>query len=184
MQLLFGISLTLVWLAEPDCRSIPDTIRTYFIGQFSDMQYTEEHAYGHTVELWRSGACIFGTLEVSDGLAGDVPIGLLREVRYDHPARGDLAFSARLITGMTMAPNSKELVPAHDIFGFTGHLSTERLVGKIIRSNQENPGSPSTARNLLLIRIGNGGHLAGDARSYGEWRAKIEPILRFRGPER
>jgi hypothetical protein len=27
-----------------------------FVGEFSNMRYTEEHAYGYSVQLWREGA--------------------------------------------------------------------------------------------------------------------------------
>ena len=41
------------------------------VGAFSNMRYTEEHAYGYIVELWRAEDCLFGLFLSSSGLMGD-----------------------------------------------------------------------------------------------------------------
>src|ERR1017187_3008288 len=53
------------------------------IGDFSNVRYTEEHAYGYTVELWRDGNSAIGLFLVSEGLQGDTPMGMLENVRFD-----------------------------------------------------------------------------------------------------
>jgi hypothetical protein len=47
------------------------------IGEFSNERYTEEHAYGYAVELWRDGDSAISLFLVSEGLQGDTPAGLL-----------------------------------------------------------------------------------------------------------
>src|SRR6059036_1337382 len=85
-------------LACPNA-NITDSASIRVVGAFSNMRYTEEHAYGYTVDLWRAGDCLFGFLLASEGLAGDTPTGLLEEVQYNERT-GALSFRARLSTGL------------------------------------------------------------------------------------
>src|SRR2546425_9747656 len=66
-----------------------------YIGAFTNVRYTAEHAYGYTVQLWRQGDGLIGLLLDAQGSQADVPTGLLEEVRFD-PARGTLSFKAKL----------------------------------------------------------------------------------------
>jgi len=59
------------------------------------MEFTEEHAYGYVVQLWRQGDRVFGFREAPEGLAGDTPIGALEEVQFE-PRRSALSFKAKL----------------------------------------------------------------------------------------
>jgi hypothetical protein len=135
------------------------------------------------VELWRAGGCVVGILEVSDGLAGDTPAGLLTDVRYNHPNPGDLAFTAKLATGMTTAPGSSTWVPSHDVFVFSGSVRLERIDGKLRRSDQLKPGSAPVEHTLLLGRLPEDPAEIDDVKTYGAWRLRVESILRFRGPK-
>jgi hypothetical protein len=103
-MLFLALLLSLVSPSQAGCRTIPDTARISSIGRFSDMQYTEEHAYGRAVDLWRAGNCIFGLLEISEGPAGDTPTGLLTDVRST--ATGAFGFIAKLTTGITTVDGS------------------------------------------------------------------------------
>ncbi len=57
------------------------TARIAIVGEFSNMRYTEEHAYGYTVQLWRQGDALFGFFLASYGLAGDTPAGMLEQLQ-------------------------------------------------------------------------------------------------------
>jgi hypothetical protein len=153
------------------------------IGRFSDMQYTEEHAYGRTVELWRAGICVFGWIESSEGLAGDTPIGLITDVRLNTPRPGDLAFTAKLTTGMTTAPSSRGWVPSRDLFVFTGRLTRQAIEGKLTRSSQLQPGAPVAEQNIRLTRLPGDTDSTAELKTYGAWRERMDDILRFRGPK-
>src|SRR5262249_53524900 len=41
------------------------------IGEFSNIRYTAEHAYGYSVEVWQDGNQFFGLFMAPYGLAGD-----------------------------------------------------------------------------------------------------------------
>lgn len=167
---------------EPDCVRIPDPTRIEVVGRFSDMRYTEEHAYGHVVELWRAGGCLFGLLVVSEGLAGDTPVGELNDVRYD-PATGALSFTAKLTMGVTQARGSTAWVPSRDLFQFTGRLRGKVLKGKLRRSDPLTAEARPVGEDIVLRRDPEQEAPVIAADRYGEWRKTAESILRFRGPK-
>ena len=91
------------------------------------MRYTEEHAYGYTVQLWREGASVFGLFLASEGLAGDTPTGLLDDLKYD-PRSGKLSFKAKLTIGIDARRQ-----PSHDLFEFDGARSAQAVSGVLKR---------------------------------------------------
>src|SRR5437879_10467002 len=90
------------------------------IGEFSDMRYTEEHAYGYAVELWRDGDSVIGLLLVSEGLQGDTPTGILENIRFDSRT-GALSFTVKLATGATILSGGGQ-EPSRNLFEFSGTL--------------------------------------------------------------
>jgi hypothetical protein len=179
-MLFLVVALALMSPAQASCRTIPDTSRIQSIGRFSDMRYTEEHAYGHAVMLWRAGGCVFGLFESSEGLMGDTPTGLLTDVRY--APSGALTFAAKLTTGVTNMAGSTAPVPSRDLFGFAGRLATTALDGKLRRSDELRPAVKPDI-HIVLRRIPEQDGLLDEAKTYGAWREAVEPILRFRGPK-
>jgi hypothetical protein len=153
--------------AEQECRSIAVTTRMVEVGAFSDMRYTAEHAYGYTVMLWRAGGCLVGFFEWSGGLAGDTPIGELQDVEYDRAGR--LSFSAKRRT-------------SDHIYNFTGYLRGTRLIGVVTYTSKEIDNFKPVRTNIVLHRSKREAEIMHGPATYGEWREKWEPILRFRGP--
>jgi hypothetical protein len=168
--------------ARTGCNSIPDSARVAVVGAFSDMRYTEEHAYGHLVELWSAGGCLFGFLEVSEGLAADTPLGELTQVRGDDSG-GKLSFRAKLTLGTTRGRETDAWVPSRELFTFNGSLSSRLLKGTLGRSDQLRPDLKPVEESIVL-RLDpdlQGGMI--QASTYDGWRKAAEPILRFRGPK-
>src|SRR6266849_1232712 len=99
-----------------------------FVGEFSNMRYSEEHAYGYSVQLWREGAAVFGLFLASEGLAGDTPTGLLDDLKYD-PRSGKISFKAK----QTMGVDARQQT-THDLFEFDGALSTRGISGVLKRA--------------------------------------------------
>lgn len=162
------------------CATIAPTAPISEIGAFSNMRYTEEHAFGETVLLWRSGRCIFGLFESAQGLAGDTPIGELQDVTHD-PNTGELRFSAKLTIGIIAGPASRTPQPSRDLFNFDGTLSPARLIGGLIHATQLDPKPP--ARTILLTASAKDADFMRGSTTYGTWREKWEPILKRRGPK-
>ena len=182
--------LTVIILAAPPslrgqdrgCARIPDTTPIQAVGSYSDMRFTEEHTYGNIVQLWQAGDCLFGLFQASSGLAGDTPTGRLTAVTY-RPKSGQLEFTAKLTVGMSSAAGSTALVPSRDLFAFTGHLGSKVLRGRLKQSNGLRPELPPVEQPVTLTRSKQNDDGMIEAKTYGEWRAEIEPILQFRGPK-
>ncbi len=105
-----------------------------YIGTFSNMTFTEEHAYGSDVELWKCGGELLGLFSHSEGLIGDTPTGILENVSYNPDTRA-LSFRAKLTIGVSSAGKGIS-EPSRDLFVFTGFLSKKGLEGKLIWTDQ------------------------------------------------
>ena len=172
----------MLWGLEPDCSTIRDSTRIQPVGAFSNMRFTEEHAYGYTVELWRAGKCLFGLFESSEGLSGDTPTGMLDQVRYD-AANGKLTFAARLTMGVTKPKNATDWVPSRDLFELNGRLGPKVIKGKLRQSDQLQPEVSTVEREIVLPLSKKQAEFMIQAENYGEWRKQAESILRARGPK-
>jgi hypothetical protein len=164
------------------CRVIANTTKIEVVGGFANVRTTGEHAYGYTVMLWRAGECLFGLFESAQGLAGDTPIGVIQDVRYDSKA-GTLAFTAKLTTGVVTSRGSPGGQPAHDLFTFEGRLQPPRLTGIITHALQEEVQVRRSADKVTLPRSPDVTELMAGPVTYGEWLDYWRPILQRRGPK-
>jgi hypothetical protein len=162
------------------CATLSPTAPISEIGAFSSMRFTEEHQYGETVLLWRSGNCILGLFEFAQGLQGDTPIGDLQDVTY-RPDTGTLKFGAKLTLGVIAGPASPRPQPSRDLFTFDGNFGPGRLTGALVHATQLDLRPP--ARNIVLTASTRDTELMRGSATYGAWRQKWEPILKRRGPK-
>jgi hypothetical protein len=162
------------------CATITPTAPISEIGAFSNMRYTEEHQYGETVLLWRSGPCIVGLFESAQELQGDTPIGELQDVTYT-PNTGALKFGAKLTLGVIAEPASPTPQPSRDLFTFDGTLGPARVTGTLIHGTQLDPRPPT--RDIVLTVSTRDAELMRGSPTYGAWREKWEPVLKRRGPK-
>lgn len=179
--LLVGWSSTAT--AQPaECGSIPESAQVSEVGAFSNVRYTDEHAYGFSIMLWRAGGCLFGLLESSQGLAGDAPIGVLQDLEYDIK-NGHLSFSAKLTTGMVTVRGSNDLVPSRDLFAFDGALQGNAASGVMTYALENDATFAQTRSDIVLRRSGPATELMQGSKTYGEWVRTWRPILQRRGPK-
>jgi hypothetical protein len=94
-----------------------------------------------------------------------------------------LGFTAKLTTGVTTVAGSPAWVPSRDLFVFTGRLGTTALEGNLRRSNELRRDVEPVDIHIVLRRVPEEGGLLDEVKTYGAWRAAVEPILRFRGPK-
>lgn len=165
-----------------DCTAIPHGTKIAEVGAFSNMRYTEEHAYGYMVMLWHAGKCFFGVLVSSQGLAADMPIGELQDVKHDEK-RDTFAFSAKVTMGLVSFPGSKGLEPSRDLFTFDGYLKPMQLTGVVTHANQNNSNFKAIHEKVILRLSKEETEVMHDSMTYGQWRGKWEPVLRVRGPK-
>ena len=140
-----------LWFIQPDA-----PVRA--VGEFSDMRYTEEHAYGYAVQLWRADAEMFGLFLASNGLAGDTPTGRIEDLQLDRDT-GKLHFYARL--------------PVHGILVFDGTLSDGVITGEVLHVKS------GKRERLQLCRLSES---LENFQTFEKWYRWVRQILSFRGP--
>jgi hypothetical protein len=171
----------LVALAQPLVSALPQSRETpvAIVGEYSNMEFTEEHAYGYTAQLWRQGDRVFGLFEASEGLAGDTPAGMLDEVQFD-PRSGALSFKAKLSIGVVLQPSGRQ-EPSRDLFEFRGTLERTALVGTLRQWDMRQPQGRPVTRQVRLQKQSGASRI--QASTYAEWKKSADEILKFRGPK-
>jgi hypothetical protein len=146
-------------------------------GAWDDFRFTEEHQYGHGLELWRQGKELVGFLLVADGLQGDTPLGSLEDVAYD-ARTGRLSFGARLTTGRHSCRRHGE-VPSRDLYRFEGVLRSGRIEGELTNTDALHPGREPSAGRVVLRMQREALQSFGSA---AEWQQHAQLLLALRGP--
>lgn len=155
------------------------------VGAFSNMRYTEEHAYGYIVELWRAEDCLFGLFLSSSGLMGDTPAGRIENISYDKNTRS-ISFDARLTMGVIPASTapSSPWIPSKDAYKFSGILGKDALDGTLSHEILNYPGKPSPSSEKLSLPFATGEAVGmPDVRTFSEWETYAESLLQRRGPK-
>lgn len=163
----------------PDGTRVPlvDARPVQPLGAFNDFRVTEEHQYGHGVELWRVGEELAGFLLVAEGLQGDTPAGLLEDVAYDAKTRR-ISFGARL-TGGTHGCRQHRDVPSRDVYRFEGVLKSDRVEGLLTRVDALHPGREARSERVVLKTQREA---LPRFESAAKWQQRAQWILAMRGP--
>lgn len=153
-----------------------------FVGEFSNVRHTAEHAYGYSVTLWKDGDQLFGLFSAANGLAGDSPVGLLENVQLDR-ATGKLSFIAKLSVAAVYLGHGKQ-EPTHDVFSFKGSLSHDVISGVLTHEEQHQTKPRPVVTRIRLPKLGKSDQgSAFQPSSYAQWRASVDPMLKSRGPK-
>ena len=154
------------------------------VGSFSNMRYTEEHAYGYTVELWQSADCLFGLFFSSYGLSGDTPTGLIENLKYDEQT-GAISFNSRLTMGKVAPDPVRDVYePAKDVYGFTGVLRKKSLRGTVLHELRNFPAAnPPIPENVVLKLSQEESSRLQYFETYSQWVLEMKEILKRRGPK-
>ncbi len=176
MKILLLISLLVL---SPVLRGQTAAAPVAVVGEFSNMRYTAEHAYGYTLQLWRHGDTVFGLFLASEGLAGDTPTGLLDEVKFDPPS-GALSFKAKLSIGV-MLLDARKQAPSRDLFEFRGTIAKNAIAGTLTRRDVLHPNAEPVISRVQLRKQAS--DLMMVPASYGDWKKWADQILRLRGPK-
>lgn len=154
------------------------TSRFMYLGSYSDMRLTQEHAYGSQVDLWRRGKELFGHFLHSEGLAGDTPTGVLEKVSYD-PSSRRVSFEARLTMGKHYCRIHSGL-PSRDKFSFDGTVNEGSITGSLQRDDGFHPEAPGVRQAVRLKKRVSPGLREFESRQ--QWEQYSKEILRHRGP--
>jgi hypothetical protein len=152
------------------------------VGAYSNIVSSGEHAQGTMVQLWRDGDLYFGFFVRAAGLAGDSPIGLLEDLRFD-PGRKTLSFKARLSVGLATV-DGETWLPTRDIFQFDGSLFSDQITGEIVHADALSPDRPATHESVKLYRVKKEEEaFVANASTYNEWTEWARRLLQARGPK-
>lgn len=159
---------------------IPGKSKVDVVGSFTNMRFTDEHAYGYAVELWRHEKSLIGLFLASEGLQGDTPAGVLEKVTFDANT-GALSFEAKLSTGVVYS-KEHDGVPSRDLFRFTGVIKKGQVRGRLERFDMLDPHSAPKPEEIVLRRELSTSAMRAFA-DYASWKAHVDSILEFRGPK-
>jgi len=146
-------------------------------GAYDDFRFTEEHQYGHGLELWRVGEELVGFLLIAEGLQGDTPTGLLEDVAFDVKT-GRISFGARLSCGTHVCRQHRD-VPSRDLYRFDGVLRSDRVEGLLTRVDGLHPGQEQRAERVVLKKQREALPVF---KTLPAWQQHAQWILGMRGP--
>jgi hypothetical protein len=146
-------------------QSNTDKPRIIVEGGFTNVRYTEEHAYGQEVNLWRQGNRLLGLFLFTDGLQADFHTGLLEHLRFNS-ATGELSFDAYASQ-----------------FYFDGRLDKATIKGVLKRMHPVD-GRQVAEERVVLKRNANLTNGMRDYLSEDEWNADANRVLKRLGPPR
>jgi hypothetical protein len=158
----------------------PGKLKIDVVGSFTNMRFTDEHAYGASVELWRHQGTLVGLFHFSEGLQGDTPAGLLEKVTFN-ATTGALSFEANLSTGVVYSKTHNG-VPSRDLFRFTGVLKKGHLRGLLQRIDLLGPHAVPKPEEIVLRRESEASGMKPFA-DYPSWKEHVDEILKLRGPK-
>ena len=165
---------------------LPLSAQIVAAGIYTNMRYTTEHCHGYSVELWKgAGDQMYGLLRVCDGLAGDTPVGLIEHARWNQ-ATGELAFDARLTTGMQVTGTDAAHLgetPQKDLFRFEGKLTGSVLSGRMTHEDRTTD-KVATSSKVLQLRLDR--TAKPELNHYAtpqDWLASNTDMLKANGPK-
>jgi hypothetical protein len=156
-----------------------NTVRV--LGDFQNIKFPGDDAFGYSLQLWKDGDQIFGLLVVFTGAPADPPTGILEDVKFD-PRTRQFSFSARLSTGWTYAGGNWN-TPTRDRFNFSGVLTQREVTGILKHSDELRRTAPPVSERIRLRRSVDATQSMSQPASYSEWKTWADKILHFRGPK-
>jgi hypothetical protein len=153
-----------------------------FVGAYSNVIATGEHARGFIACVCREGTFYYGVLFHSEGLNEDMPLGVMEDLRVV-PETKAISFKARLTMGSVTA-SGDQWVPSRDVYQFQGTLFPDQMSGEMIHADLLNPSRPATHESIKLYRSPKYAEQMRTApTAYKEWLKWVEPMLQARGPK-
>jgi hypothetical protein len=175
---VFGVVLSISVLMSGLMSSTSSLI---VVGAFTNMRFTEDHAYGYEAQIWQEGNNIFGLFLAACGQVGDTPTGILEDVKFD-PKTGRFAFRARLTLGIVY--NQKhDGTPSRDVFHFNGVMQRSKIEGTLEISNALLASQSPQREKITLNRSEEQTSSMEVFTNYAEWKKSADEILKLRGPK-
>ncbi len=151
------------------------------VGAYTNRVIADKQAQGYGVQLWKEGTTYFGFFLSTSGLADDVPIGVLDDLRFD-PTDRSFSFKAKMTVGRTTM-NGDTWVPTRDLYQFTGTLYPDQITGHLIHANALQPDQPPIPEEIKLYRAPEEERAMPVPASYDQWAKLAQKLLATNGPK-
>jgi hypothetical protein len=148
------------------------------LGSFAKIQADGEHCSGYVVDLWRIDDTLLGTIEYCEGMAGDIPLGVIENQHFD-ASTGKISFTARLSVGMNYLKGGEE-TPSKDSWEFHGSIEGTMLAGALVQRNEVYPQRALKQVALMLTRQKKN---LRSFQSLADWTKWTTKVLQERGPK-
>jgi hypothetical protein len=151
------------------------------VGAYSNRVVTDQQASGYGVQLWQEGINYFGFFLSAKGLADDMPIGILEDLRYD-PKTKEISFKARMSVGRATV-NGETWVPTRDLYQFKGVLYPDQISGSLVHIDALQPDRPAKQEEVKLYRSTREEEALPTLNSYKQWSDLAQKLLAQNGPK-
>jgi len=151
------------------------------LGYFTNMNHTDEHSYGYSIQLWKQEDHLLGFFLAAQGVSDDTPTGFLENIRYS-PDDHSLSFRARLTAGYRIDVEGK-MKPSRDVFIFNGYLTGNQITGTLEHSDQLDEDRPPAVEYIELFFVEEETKLMRTMKDLREWNEWKTMIMKFRGPK-
>ncbi len=151
------------------------------VGTYSNRIVADKQARGYGIQLWREGSTYFGFLFSTNGLAEEMPMGVLEDVRFD-PNDHSLSFKARLSVDRATL-NGETWVPTRDVFQFQGTLFPDQITGHLIHADALQPDRAPIPEDVKLYRAHEEEQAMPTPSTYEAWSRLAQKLLAANGPK-
>jgi len=153
-----------------------------YFGEWSGVQVTsgeDPHAYGLSLDLWKSEEQIVGMLNEYGGAVADPFLGPLQDVHFNAQS-GQLSFSAKMSDGIVLSAASKNGEWARTMYVFAGQLTSSEIRGTLEKQDHLNNG-PAT-REAVVWKARETHNDFWNNKTLRDWETFYALLLTARGP--
>jgi hypothetical protein len=160
-----GVLVSVTGIA--DARAALDSaVPVRIFGAYSNLRYTEEHAYGYLLRVWKVEDRLVGFFSFTEGRQADFDTGTLDNVTF-HPNTGRLSFDSY-----------------DGLFRFSGTLRHDVVSGRLTRVGSTDGRIAARTERVRLRRSRSSVEVMREYPDFEHWKAEADAILKRVGPRR
>jgi hypothetical protein len=146
--------------------ALDSAVPVHIFGAYSNLRYTEEHAYGYLLRVWKVEDRLVGLFSFTEGRQADFDTGTLDNVTFD-PKTGRMSFDSY-----------------DGLFRFSGTLRHDVLSGRLTRVGSTDRRIAARTERVRLRRSRSSVEVMGEYPNFEDWKAEADAILKRLGPRR
>ena len=151
------------------------------VGAYSNRVVTDVRAQGYDIQLWKDGDQYFGFFLSAGGLADNIPLGTLDNLRVD-PTAKTISFQTKMSVGRSSL-DGETWEPTRDMYQFSGTLFPDQISGDLVHVDELLPDTPATHEDVKLYRNREEEQSLPTFTSYQQWLELSRKLMATRGPK-